>query len=119
MATTAVTLTDVVAALPLPSVAINAEERITVLNVPAEDLLGKGLVGRHFVTALRQPGLVEAVERCLAGDGPSQARFTSVGGEHGTTYDVSLRPLGDHGIVLLSFNDVTEMAQAGQMRRDF
>ena len=119
MATTAVTLADVVAALPLPSVAINAEERITVLNTPAEDLLGKGLIGRHFVTALRQPALVNAVERCLSGEGPCQARFNSIGGEHGTTYDVSLRPLGDHGIVLLSFNDVTEMAQAGQMRRDF
>jgi two-component system, OmpR family, phosphate regulon sensor histidine kinase PhoR len=119
MGNTAVTLADVVAALPLPSVAINAEERITVLNAPAEDLLGKGLLGRHFVTALRQPGLVEAVERCLSGAGPCQARFTSIGGEHGTTYDVSLRPVGAHGIVLLSFNDVTEMAQAGQMRRDF
>ena len=101
---------EVVAALPLPSVAINAEERITVLNAPAEDLLGKGLLGRHFVTALRQPGLVEAVERCLSGAGPCQARFTSIGGEHGTTYDVSLRPVGAHGIVLLSFNDVTEIA---------
>lgn len=119
MADTPVTLAELVAVLPLPSLTIDADERITALNAAAEDLLGQGLPGRHFLTALRQPGLVEAVAQCLAGQGPRQARFVTGAGDSGATYDVSLRPLGNHGIVLLSFNDITEMAQAGQMRRDF
>jgi len=119
MGDTPVTLTELVAALPLPSLTINADERITVLNAEAEDLLGQGLAGRHYITALRQPGLVAAVEKCFAGQGPQQARYATGAGDSGANYDVSLRPLGRDGVVLLSFNDVTEMAQAGQMRRDF
>ncbi|MEX3315394.1 ATP-binding protein [Sulfitobacter sp. PS-8MA] len=119
MGDTPVTLTELVAALPLASLTIDADERITALNGAAEALLGKGLAGRHYITALRQPGLVAAVEKCLAGQGPQQARYVTAAGESGATFDVSLRPLGGDGVVLLSFNDITEMAQAGQMRRDF
>tara|TARA_R110002049_G_scaffold23545_7_gene83549 strand:+ start:37506 stop:38555 length:1050 start_codon:yes stop_codon:yes gene_type:complete len=112
-------LQDLVAALSLPSVAIDRGERIVALNAAAEPLLGKGALGRHFITVLRQPTLVEAVEKCLAGQGDQLARFLASEGENNTSYDVSLRAVGDSGVALLSFRDVTDLAQAGQMRRDF
>ena len=112
-------LTDVLAALPLPTVGIDRAERIVALNGPAQDLLGEGALGRHFITVLRQPSLVDAVERCLADRTPRHARYVTGEFEAEVSYDVNLRPIDGTGVLLLSFQDITQMAQAGQMRRDF
>ena len=56
-------LQDLIAALPLPTLAIDRAERVAALNPAAEALVGAGAVGRNFVTVLRQPALVDAVER--------------------------------------------------------
>ena len=107
------------AALPLPTVGIDRAERIVALNAAATDLLGEGVEGRHFITVLRQPGLVEAVERCLADGAPRQARFVAGEIETETTFNVHLHPVSGTQVLLLSFQDITQVAQAGQMRRDF
>lgn len=112
-------LPDVLAALPFPTVGIDRAERIVALNAPAEELLGDGALGRHFITVLRQPALVEAVEQCLADRTPRTARFVAGEVEAEVNYDVSLRKIEGTGVLLLSFQDVTHMTQAGQMRRDF
>ncbi|MFT6674379.1 MAG: two-component system phosphate regulon sensor histidine kinase PhoR [Sulfitobacter sp.] len=117
--TEALLLPDLIGALPLPTLAIDRAERIVALNGAAQTLLGNGLQGRHFVTGLRQPALVDAVEQSLNDARPRMAQY--MGGEAGqyTTFDVSLRPMESHGFLILSFQDVTQMTQAGQMRRDF
>ncbi|WP_432816873.1 sensor histidine kinase [Sulfitobacter sp. JB4-11] len=112
-------LSEVLAALPLPTVGIDMAERIVALNDAAADLLGDGAMGRHFITVLRQPALVEAVELCLADQTPRHARFVAGEVDTETTYDVSLRKIDGTDVLLLSFQDITQMAQAGQMRRDF
>lgn len=112
-------LPDVLAALPLPTLGIDRAERIVALNEPAAALLGEAALGRHFITVLRQPGLVDAVEKCLADRTPRHARFVGGEVEAEVNYDVSLRKIEGTGVLLLSFQDVTFMAQAGQMRRDF
>ena len=58
----ALLLPDLIGALPLPTLAIDRNERIVAMNPAAQDLLGAGLQGRNFVTGLRQPALVDAVE---------------------------------------------------------
>ena len=44
-------------AIPLPVIVVNAQERVVAVNCRAEALLGQGIVGRPFVTVLRQPQL--------------------------------------------------------------
>ena len=112
-------LSDLLAALPLPTLAIDRAERIVALNDAAQALVGQGAMGRHFVTVLRQPVLVEAVERALADGAPRRASFLAgeVGKEQ--TFDVSLATLRASDMLILSFQDITEKAEAGQMRRDF
>ncbi|MEM9969220.1 MAG: ATP-binding protein [Pseudomonadota bacterium] len=112
-------LNDMIAALPLPTLAIDQDERIHAINSAAEDLIGSEPLGRHFVTALRQPALVDAVERCLEDGQPRDAPFLTgdVGKE--TAFDVSLKKIPGLGSLILSFQDVTHRAEAGQMRRDF
>jgi two-component system phosphate regulon sensor histidine kinase PhoR len=111
-------LPDVIAALPLPTLVIARCERIIAVNPDAEILLGSGAVGRHFTMVLRQPTLVDAVENCLA-DHQSRMSLYMGGPAADQTYEVSLKEIAGAGAVMLCFQDVTQMAQAGQMRRDF
>ena len=112
-------LYELLAALPLPTLAIDKSERIIALNPSAEALIGTNAQGRHFITILRQPQLVEAVEQTLADHTTRTAPYLAGDAGRDTTYDVSLRAMADTGIVILSFQDVTHLTQAGQMRRDF
>jgi len=112
-------LPDLLAALPLPTLAINRAERIVAINKAAIGLIGPGAEGRHFVTVLRQPTLVETVEQCLR-DGRSRTA-TYLAGDVGKelTYTVSVRAVDATGTVILTFEDITHEAEAGQIRRDF
>ncbi|GGH18004.1 histidine kinase [Cribrihabitans marinus] len=114
----------ILAATPLPAILVGSDERIAGANAEAQALLGAALTGRHFAAILRQPPLVEAIERCIAERSPQTARHLSRDGAHDTTYEVHCRPLpglgaGQGDAVFVSFVDLTQMEQAGQMRRDF
>ena len=112
-------LAEVIAALPLPTLAIDGRERIIAINDAARVLVGAGAEGRHFVTVLRQPGLVEAVEQTLTDRKPRQAPYLAGDVGKPVTFDVTLRMVDPGHILILSFQDITMEAEAGQMRRDF
>ncbi|MGC1495955.1 MAG: ATP-binding protein [Sulfitobacter sp.] len=112
-------LPEVLATLPLPTLAIDQSERIIALNPLAQTLVGAGAQGRHFITVLRQPNLAEAVENCLADQTHSTATYVSGDAGRNVTYDVTIRAMATSGVVIISFQDVTQLTQAGQMRRDF
>ncbi len=107
--------------IPLPAVLIGRNERILGANARAIALLGQGLQGRHFITAIRQPAVLDAIEACLADQGAREARFLSSEGPQDTTFQVSCSSVStDAGTgVLVCFDDVTPLEQVGQMRRDF
>ena len=108
-------------ALPLPAVLIRRDERIEAVNPAAAQLIGAGLTGRHFITALRQPALLDAVEAVLRGGGPREAQYLTNDGRQDTTFRVTVRPVTlERGPgALVCFEDITHLEQAGQMRRDF
>ncbi|MEP1768260.1 MAG: ATP-binding protein [Sulfitobacter sp.] len=112
-------VTEVIAALPMPALAIASDEKIIALNPAAEKLLGVPALGRHFVTALRQPSVVEAVETCLSAGKQASASYLTRQNGNDTTHTVTVSQLGDTRTALLTFQDVTMVAAAGQMRRDF
>ena len=107
------------AALPLPALVIRHDARIAAANAAAEGLFGPQLAGRHFVAALRQPALLEAVEACLENGESRTAEYLGVDGAQETTWRVTVATLGAREGVLVTFADVTPLEQAGQMRRDF
>ncbi len=108
-------------ALPLPAVLIARDERIAHANEAALALLGGGIVGRHFITALRQPAILDAIEACLRDAERRRTRFLSREGDQDTSFEVTCAVVeGKAGRgVLVSFEDVTQREQADQMRRDF
>ncbi|WP_353472241.1 ATP-binding protein [Salipiger sp. H15] len=112
---------DLIAAMPLPALLIRWDERIDAANAEAAALLGDGLEERHFITVLRQPALLDAIEGTLRDGAARKTRYLTSDGRQDTTFDVACRAVAlDRGPgVLLTFADVTQMEQAGQMRRDF
>lgn len=112
-------LQDVVTALPMPAIAIAASEEIVALNPAAQKLVGMEAVGRLFVMALRNPSVVEAVERCLSGAPNATAELLTRENGSDRSYSVAVSCIGESGAVLVLFQDVTHVSAASQMRRDF
>ncbi|EAQ03606.1 phosphate regulon sensor histidine kinase, putative [Pseudooceanicola batsensis HTCC2597] len=114
-------LTQLLQAIPLASVLIGRGERILAANSEAKTLLGSGIVGRHFITAIRHPAVLDAVEHCLGDRKTHRARHLTSQSGRDLTYSVTASYIdfsAGEG-VLVCFDDITPVEQAGQMRRDF
>ena len=108
-------------AIPLAAVMIGVDERIIAANQAAQDLLGSALMGRHFITTLRQPAMLDTIEACLKDRAPRETRYLTNDGSNDITYVVSCTyvetDLGQG--VLTTFEDITHLQEVAQMRRDF
>jgi two-component system phosphate regulon sensor histidine kinase PhoR len=108
-------------ALPMPAVLIARSERVEGANAAAAQLFGHDPTGRHYITALRQPATLDLVEQALRDGAPREGRWLGNDGARATTWRASVRavpwPEGRH--VLVTFEDVTAVEEAGQIRRDF
>ncbi|TMM54619.1 sensor histidine kinase [Sulfitobacter sabulilitoris] len=112
-------LSDLIAAMPLAALAIDGAERIVAPNRQARRLLGQAIEGRHFVTMLRQPALIDAIEGVLRDGTRREAPYLGNDGAQDTAFRVTCRAVPQMRLVLVCFSDITREEQAGQMRRDF
>ncbi|RYH12057.1 ATP-binding protein [Tropicimonas sp. IMCC6043] len=112
---------EILAAVPIPLLLVGPDERIRTMNSRAGELFGASGAGRHFVTALRQPALLACVEQALRSGQAGTARYVDKNMAREAVFKVRAAPLnGRDGIsVLLSFEDVTDLERADEMRRDF
>lgn len=110
-----------IAALPSPALLIAPSERIDTLNPLAAAMFGHDGTGRHYITVLRQPAVLDIVEQTLRDGQPRNARYLATEGGRDTTWKVTASgvdaPSGR--LTLVCFEDTTAVDQAGQMRRDF
>ncbi|MFN3937827.1 MAG: sensor histidine kinase [Gemmobacter sp.] len=104
--------------VPMPLVLIGPDARIVTTNRAAEALFGPDLAGRHYMVAIRQPLLVDPLERVLAGGAAEQARYVVTSTGKDTIYRVLVAPLDGRG-ASLAFEDITDIEQAADIRRDF
>ncbi|MGB1034970.1 MAG: histidine kinase dimerization/phospho-acceptor domain-containing protein, partial [Primorskyibacter sp.] len=123
------TAASLLEAMPLPAILIHQEGRITAANSAAQAVLGVQAVGWHYVTALRQPALLDPIEATLGDSQPRETTFLNHNSRADVSYRVTVRPTmpevrqaqdrdTGHG-VLVCFEDITDLEHAGQMRRDF
>jgi two-component system phosphate regulon sensor histidine kinase PhoR len=110
-----------IAALPVPAVLIDRSERIEAANAAAVGLFGHDGTGRHYITVLRQPATLDIVEATLRDGAPREARYLGRDGPRDTTWRASARavPWATGRRILLVFEDITAVEEAGQIRRDF
>lgn len=108
-------------ALPQPAILVAGSDRILGGNARAEKLLGSGLSGRHLITVIRQPSVLEAIEACTHNRKPQEARYLGRDVQNDLTYRVhcGFVALSDVQGVLVSFEDISQAEAMSQMRRDF
>ena len=111
----------VFAAIPMPLVLIDPGGRIAAMNARAIDLCGTRGDGRHHLTVLRQPALLDAIEAAQRGGRPASARYIDNTSAREAIYTALAEPVAvpRPGSVLVSFDDITDLERAEQMRRDF
>lgn len=112
---------SILAGIPIAAILIDPKSSVSIVNPMAEELFSSGLQGRHYMTALRQPTLLECIENCFEHQQETQTRFVKTATTHEIVFDVICRPITmeDGQGALLTFQDVTPFEEAGQMRRDF
>jgi len=121
------TLVDrVLGELPDPLLLVDEQKRLRLANAAAEALYGNVGAGRDLVSIIRQPELLEAVDRVLEGAPAETIEFTiPVPVER--SFDAHILPLdvaagspGDEApSVLLLLQDVTKVMRADRLRADF
>lgn len=111
----------VLAGVPMPLILIGRDERVKVINAAAQRLVGAEVEGRHYVTAIRAPQLVDCVETALGAGRRAEARILGQEQGHETVWNVVAEPVRWEGFdgVLAGLSDVTALEAAGRMRRDF
>ncbi|MGH1356583.1 MAG: ATP-binding protein [Thalassovita sp.] len=115
-------IADLLAAIPMPALMVAAGERILGGNAAAETLLeSQDLAGTHLLTVLRQPSVLDAIDACRASQATRTTRYLTTDGRQDMTYQVNCGFLRyeDRSGVLVTFQDITHLETAEQMRRDF
>lgn len=106
--------------LPIAVIVIAADGQITTINTRARELFGERTVGRLYAAVLRQPALVERIERALVRERMAPVRYIAVEAGRDVVYEAHVVPIEDEsGGVMVSFVDATHKEEAGQMRSDF
>lgn len=112
-----VQIETLIKALPLAALVIGGDDRVVASNEKAIHVLGEGLTGRNYITALRQPDVLQAIEHCIKN---KQTQTTHFLGEGDIKFDLRCACLTD-GIkgVLVTLNDITEIEKSAQLHSDF
>ena len=116
----------VLARIPDPLLLVDAQKRIRLANPAAEALFDGPLPGRNLVGILRQPELLDAVDRALDRAESETVEFTMpVPVER--SFDAYVLPLAaeagtgprESPTVLLALRDMTKVMRADRLRADF
>jgi two-component system phosphate regulon sensor histidine kinase PhoR len=113
---------SLLAAMPIPAIAIGPEQRILAANAGAYALFGSSIQSRHFATVLRQPALLECLEAVQSGrTARSETAWMVTEAMSEVSYQVTVAraEIGADPVMLVSFVDTSDREEAGQMRRDF
>lgn len=107
----------IIQAFPMPVLIIGRDERVRAANATVIAILGPEVVGKHYITALRQPAIIAAIAETRRTASSQFVRYTGRSGPKDTIYKVSVAAAEQD--IVLTFEDQTAAEDAGQMRRDF
>jgi two-component system, OmpR family, phosphate regulon sensor histidine kinase PhoR len=111
---------DFVSAAPVPCAYIDGEGRIAAINPGLSALFGTEVLRRHYITAFRQPALIDQIESAVADRQGRETQYLGRAGGRDTSYKVTISPLDGAGQgLLIFFEDLTHLAEAGERRSEF
>lgn len=100
-----------------PVLVIGSDQRVSLQNPAATALFKLDFTGRHYVMALRQPALIEAIEQAMQDGSQKTARFIARIGAMEQTYDALVVPEGGQTLIIL--DDQSSATEVDVLRRDF
>ena len=107
---------SIIHAIPVPAILITDEDRLIDANKAFRKVFPKAQMGRSYLTVLRQPVLVEMVEKLRVEQQVDPAELMISGQDQGY-YRATGGTLGND--VLICFQDLNETTAAIQMRQNF
>ena len=112
---------EIIDSIPIPAFAVLSDARIAAANEEAISLLGSQILNRHYVTALRQPGILAAIDNSIRTMGRASGTYTITSESGDERYKVVATPLGKGSAeaTLVCFENISDLHTAGLMRRDF
>jgi two-component system phosphate regulon sensor histidine kinase PhoR len=104
--------------------AVDADGRLRLANDAAQRMLklDSGLLGRHYVEAVRQPDIVAQLDAALKGGQPPPAEVpltTTTAAVGPRIFRVQGTPAAGEGGAVLVLHDITDLRMADRVRRDF
>ena len=106
-------------ALPHPALLIEPSGRLAMANGPARRMFGEAIIGRHYITALRQPAILDAIETAMRDLVATKAKYLTTDAQRDVTLEAHCAPVEPGGGLLVVFEDRSALEEAGQIRRDF
>lgn len=100
-----------------PMLLIGPNQRVIVQNGSMTEVLKIDFTGRNYVTALRQPAVINAIETAISEQSHQTARYLARMKGVERTYLASVVPQRDHLLVI--FEDQTAAQVTDTVRRDF
>jgi two-component system phosphate regulon sensor histidine kinase PhoR len=110
---------EIVPVIPVPCAHIGADGRIMAINPGLAALFGPEIVGRHYITAFRQPALVDRIEAVVTERRVAEAQYLGRAGGRNTSYKVTISPLAAGQGLMIFFEDLTHLEEAGERRSEF
>jgi len=104
--------------------AVDADGRLRLANDAARRMLNldSGLLGRHYVEAVRQPNIVGQIDAALKGRQPPPTEVplaTASVAVGPRIFRVQGTPAAGEGGAVLVLHDITDLRMADRVRRDF
>ena len=100
-----------------PILLIGPDQRVSIQNDAMTQLLRLDFTGRNYVTALRQPAIIGAIDAAMKEQSQKTARYVVRTDGVDQTFQVSVVPQNAHLLVI--FEDQTAAQVTDALRRDF
>ncbi len=114
---------ELIEAVPLAMLVVDASLRLVMVNAPARDMFGEAIAGKPFVTVLRNPAVNEAIEAAVngaqAGRKTLPLRLSLPGRVLSAEVSVTPLEIGTGRGAAIAIEDHTGLERAEAMRRDF
>lgn len=112
----------IIDSLPDPLFFLDAQRRVARANLAARRLFGAAVVGRELASFLRDPGVLDAVDRVLGGRGGEDLELL-LPLPLERTFRARVEPLPmramDGTVAVLALHDLTALKRIERMRADF
>lgn len=116
-----VRLRGLIDAMPDPLLTIDGRRKVTQANKSAAAMFGSEIAGRDIEAVVRNPAVLEMLDGVLSGRGAGRTEFSMPAPVERelVCHATPMQDRGDDPIVVLVFNDISDLRRTDRMRADF